>query len=196
MIMVEQIAKDWPVLSGNYVVGNKESNVVIITISSKLEFPKDLFAVCGEMRTENLGVERVIANVISNSFIRYVIICGKESKGHFAGKSLIAIYKNGIDKDGKIIGSGGAIPYIHNIPREAVLRFQKQIIKVIDLIDETDLNKIIDVIKSLSKKNPFEEGCYIIKTAEKVKKKMPVGMGDVAISDGIHLNPINFTICE
>jgi len=194
--MIEHIAKNWPVLSGNYVVGNKESNVVIITVSSKLEFPKDFFAVCGEMRTENLGVERVIANVISNSFIRYVIVCGKESKGHFAGKSLIAIHKNGIDKDGKIIGSNGAIPYIHNIPREAVSRFQKQIIKVIDLIDETDLNKIINVIKSLPKVDPFEKDCYVIKAVKKAKSKIHAVIGDVAIFDGIHLDPISFTICE
>lgn len=194
--MVEKIAKNWPVLSGNYVVGNKESNVVIVTISSKLEFPKDLFAICGEMRTENLGVERVIANVISNAFIRYVIVCGKESRGHFAGRSLIAIHKNGIDKDGKIIGTEGAIPYIHNIPREAVLRFQKQIIKVIDLIDETDLNKIIDVIKSLPKEEPFEDGCYVIRAVEEVKKKISVGIGDVVISDNLYLDPVSFTIRE
>jgi len=36
------------------------------------------------------------------------------------------IHKNGI-KDNRIVGSTGAIPYIENLPDEAIKRFQAQI---------------------------------------------------------------------
>jgi len=110
--IMKPIADNWPVLSGNYEVGNPSSNVAICTITTKLSFPKELCAMSGEMKTENLGIERVIVNTVSNANIRYIVVCGKESKGHFAGQTLISIHENGIDDKGRIIGSKGAIPFI------------------------------------------------------------------------------------
>lgn len=188
------ISEKWPILSGKYEIGNKESNIAIVTISSKLNFPKDLFALCGEMRTENLGIERVIVNTISNCNIRYIIVCGKESKGHFAGQSLIAIHENGIDEKGKIIGSKGAIPFIENIPREAVERFRKQIKKVINLINEVDETKIIEAIKSLPKELPYEEEPFIIKFETETKKEIIYNENMVIISENLAFNPISFVI--
>jgi len=195
--MKEPIAKDWPVLSGNYEIGNPESNVAICTISSKLKFPKELFAICGEMRTENLGIERVVTNTISNANIRYIIVCGKESRGHNAGQSLIALHKNGIDKERRIIGSNGAIPYIENIPHDAIKRFQKQIIKIIDMINETDTKKIIHSIKSLPNCEPHEEGYYIVKEI-KAKRDDAVREEkiDVMISESLFLDPIEFSVAN
>jgi len=194
---MNSIANGWPVLSGNYLVGNPESNVVIITLTSKLSFPRELFAISGEMKTENLGIERVIINTISNANIRFIVVCGKESRGHFAGQSLIAIHKNGIDEKNKIIGSKGAIPFIENVPREAVERFRRQIKKVINIIEEEDVNKIIAAVNSLPKEEPFEEGYYVIKEVEEVKKET-IFTEDraVLISAGLHLDPVSFTVCD
>ncbi len=168
---MEAVAKSWPVLTGNYSVGSPNSNVAIVTIASKMTFPGELFAMAGEMKTENLGIERVIINTISNANIRYIIVCGKESKGHFAGQTLISIHQNGIDDKGKIIGSKGAIPFIENIPREAIHRFQRQIIKIVDLIGEVDENKIIEAIKALPKEPAFSDGYYLVKEIEAIKKE-------------------------
>lgn len=180
---MEFIADNWPVLSGNYSVGDPQSNVAVCTITSKLSFPRELCAMSGEMKTENIGIERVIINTISNANIRYIVVCGKESKGHFAGQTLISIHKNGIDEKGKIIGSKGAIPFIENIPKEAVERFRKQIIKIVDLIGETDKKKIIEVIKALPKENPFEEGYYLVKEIEDIKKeKIEVKEGELSVT--------------
>ena len=191
------IANGWPVLSGKYLVGNHESNVVIVTLTNSFSFPKELFAISGEMKTENLGIERVIINTISNANIRYVIVCGKESKGHFAGQSLISIHGNGIDEKNKIIGSKGAIPFIENVPKEAVERFRRQIKKVIDLIGEEDVNKIIEAAKSLPREEPFEEGYYVIKEVEEVKKETIFTEGrDVLIADGMYLEPISFSVSD
>ena len=190
------ISEKWPVLSGKYEIGNRNANVVIVTISSKLNFPRDIFALTGEMRTENLGIERVIINTISNCNIRYIIICGKESKGHFAGQSLIAIHENGIDKNGKIIGSKGAIPFIENIPLEAVERFRKQIKKVVNLIDEIDIVKIIETIKLLPKEEPYDEEPFVIKALAEPKKEVEYSGEGIQITDNLVFDPINFTVCN
>lgn len=193
---MNKISEKWPVLSGKYEIGNRESNVTIVTISTKLNFPKEMFALTGEMRTENLGIERVIINTISNCNIRYIVICGKESKGHFAGQSLIAIHENGIDKNGKIINSKGAIPFIENIPVEAVERFRRQIKKVINLIDEVDNVKIIEKIKLIPKEEPYEEEPFVIKFAEEAKKEVIPSGDKIMITDNLAFDPVNFTICD
>jgi tetrahydromethanopterin S-methyltransferase subunit A len=194
--MTIKISEKWPVLAGKYDVGNKNSHVAIASISSKFNFPKDLFSLCGELRTENLGIERIIINTISNCNIRYIVVCGKESKGHFAGQSLIAIHENGIDENGKIIGSKGAIPFIENIPKEAVERFRKQIKKVIDLINETDVVKIIETIKLIPKEEPYEEEPFVFKLIEDTKKEIVYSGNNVVIADNLTFDPINFIICD
>lgn len=190
---MSSISENWPLLSGNYSIGNPESNVAIVTTTSKLVFPKDSYAMAGEMKTENLGVERVVVNTLANANIRYIVVCGKESKGHSAGQSLIDLHKNGIDAEKRIIGSNGAIPFIENIPKEAVDRFREQIIEVVDMIWETDVDKILERIKLLPKANAFEKGCYEVKEIKKAQEETIKVTGDVLIS-GKRLDPIRFVI--
>jgi tetrahydromethanopterin S-methyltransferase subunit A len=192
--MTSKIAENWPILSGKYEIGNKNSNVAIVTISSRFNFPKDLFTLCGEMRTENLGIERVIINTISNCNIRYIVICGKESKGHFSGQSLVAVHENGTDENGRIIGSKGAIPFIENIPKEAVERFRKQIKKVINLIDETDVIKIIERIKLIPKEEAYNEEPFVFRLIEETKKEIAYTGEGVVITENLVFDPINFVI--
>ena len=194
---MNSVSDSWPVLSGNYMVGNPESNVAIVTLTSKFIFPRDICAISGEMKTENLGIERVMINTISNANIRYIIVCGKESKGHSAGQSLIAIHENGVDESKKIIGSKGAIPFIENVPKEVVDRFRRQIKKVINMIGEEDINKVIEMAKSLPKEDPFEEGFYVVKTVEEAKKEITMVEGrNVSISEGLNLDPVSFAVCD
>lgn len=194
--MTSKISEKWPVLSGKYEIGNKNAQIAIASIASRFDFPKDLFSLCGEIRTENLGIERVIINTISNCNIRYIVVCGKESKGHFAGQTLIAIHENGIDDNGRIIGSKGAIPFIENIPKEAVERFRRQVKKVINLINETDVTKIIETIKLIPKEEPFEEEPFVVKVIEEVRKEVLHSGDNVLITENLALDPINFIICD
>ncbi len=106
----------WPVVKGDYKVGNPKSRIAVVTLASSINSLPEA-ALWGSSKTENLGVEKIVANVISNSNIRYVLVCGTESRGHLAGHSLLAIHANGIDEKGRIIGSKGAIPFIENVPR-------------------------------------------------------------------------------
>lgn len=126
----------WPPLRGDYIVGDPESRVAVVTLASHLKVGGA--AISGTCKTENLGVEKIVANIISNSNIRFLLVCGAESKGHLPGDALLALHKNGIDEHGRIRGSKGAIPFIQNLPPEAIIRFQDQI----SMIDRTGLEDV------------------------------------------------------
>ncbi len=139
----------WP---GDYKIGDRESSVAVVTLAENYDFDADEVAIWGPMRTENLGIEKVVANTISNPNIRFLIICGEEIKGHRSGHTLLSLIKNGIEENGKIKGSEGAVPYIENISEEAVERFRAQI-KGIDLVDITSKEKIEAEIDKCLKKD-------------------------------------------
>jgi len=144
----------WPPLAGDYIVVNKNSPIAVVTLATNpKEMVFDNVAIVGSLRTENLGVERIITNTLSNPSIRAIIICGEESKGHLAGQALYSVWKNGVDEERKIIGAKGPIPYLENISRDEVIRFQKQIAvmeNMIGVADRSVIQKKIDSIISMS----------------------------------------------
>jgi tetrahydromethanopterin S-methyltransferase subunit A len=133
----------WPPVRGDYHVGDPLAAVAVVTLASSIMLRGS--AIFGQCKTENLGVEKIVANVISNCNIRFIILCGMESKGHLPGNTILALHKNGIDEKGRIIGSEGAIPFIQNLPVEAIHRFQDQI-ELIDCIGIEDPEQIEEQI--------------------------------------------------
>ena len=130
------------------------SNGCVAVVLLNIDYvPSNKIAIYGSLRTENIGIEKIVANVISNPHIRYLIICGDEIRGHRSGSSLIALNKNGIDEQNKIINAPGAIPYIENLDIQAIDRFQKQI-EIIDLIDVKNKENIDEKINICIAKNP------------------------------------------
>ncbi len=107
--------------------------------------PKEL-CIVGKTETENIGIEKVIKNVTSNSTIKFLILAGKDSVGHYSGNTLLALWKNGVDTNMKVIGSRGKLPVLRNMTMEEVNRFRKQI-KIIDMIGNEDVESIIKSIK-------------------------------------------------
>jgi tetrahydromethanopterin S-methyltransferase subunit A len=119
--------------------------------------PSDQVAIYGPLKTENIGIEKIVANVISNPHIRYLVVCGEEIRGHRSGSSLVALNINGIDVQNKIINAPGAIPYIENLKKEAIERFQAQI-EIVDLIGYTDKSNINKIIEKYIQSSPRSFG--------------------------------------
>ena len=92
-------------------------------------------ALSGTLQTENLGIEKVICNVVANPNIRYLIVCGPESPGHLVGETLLALAQNGVDQNKRVIGTRAPTPYVFNLPVEFVERFRKQV-TLLNLINE------------------------------------------------------------
>ena len=166
----KQPAEGWPVINGDYVVGDPDSPVAAATLASHIEqIPVDAgAAIAGPCKTENLGIEKMIANLISNPNIRFLVLCGSEVQGHITGQSIEALHANGVDPEKrKIVDATGAIPFIENIPDEGIERFQTQM-ELISIIDTEDAGKISAKIKECIEKDPgaFEEEAMVIKVEE------------------------------
>jgi tetrahydromethanopterin S-methyltransferase subunit A len=109
-------------------------------------------AMCGSCKTENLGLEKVIANIISNPNIRFILLCGTEVKGHLAGQTMVALHKNGV-KDGRVVGAEGAIPFIENLADDAIKRFQEQC-ELVNIMESEDTGVIVAKINELKGRDP------------------------------------------
>ncbi len=148
-------ASGWPLVKGDFHSGDANSCVAVVTFGSHLDEQGICdagAAMCGSCKTENLGLEKVIANYIANPNIRFMLGCGTEVKGHLAGQTMYALHKGGV-KDGRVVGAEGAIPFIENLNDAAIKRFQEQI-EVVNIMESEDLNTIKAKINELKARDP------------------------------------------
>lgn len=167
----------WPPIPGDFEVGDPSGCVAVCTLGKKIHVDAD-YAIIGTCKTENIGIERVIVNVISNSSVRFLILAGPEVPGHLTGSSLRCLYEQGIDPDTrKIIDAPGAIPYIENVPVEAVERFRSQI-ELVDMRNNSKPKDIAGKVLELSEQNPgiFPEEAIWIDFAAASRPATAVGL--------------------
>ncbi|MGC8850107.1 MAG: tetrahydromethanopterin S-methyltransferase subunit A, partial [Candidatus Bathyarchaeia archaeon] len=141
---------------GAYLRGNDYSPVaVVILLHTRYEAIPEFLqklakvavesgaALAGFLQTENIGIEKIVCNVVANPNIRYMVLCGVESAGHWPGDAFQCFVKNGIDERRFIIGSKAPTPYLYNISLEAIERFRRQV-SLISLLSEEDRKMRID----------------------------------------------------
>lgn len=152
----------WPPLPGSYHVLRYRAPVAVCTLTDEqlahdvVRQATEALAIVGWMYTENLGIERLIQNVLGNPNIRFLIVCGADSKqaiGHLPGQSLVSLARNGIDEHGRIIGAKGKRPVLRNISRETVEHFRRTI-RVVDLIGTSDVDAVAAAVMTCSQSNP------------------------------------------
>jgi len=159
-------APGYPPEEGCYLRGNDYSPVAVVVILrwQREETPPEIealvrvavesgAALAGTLQTENVGLEKVICNIVANPNIRYLVVCGPESPGHLTGQSVLALADNGIDRNQRIIGSKALTPYLFNIPTECVERFRKQL-TVVDLVDEGSPDVLRQAVWSCYQEQP------------------------------------------
>jgi len=162
-------ASGWPIVQGDFHTGDAQSCVAVITMGSHLDEQGICdagAAIAGSCKTENLGLEKVIANVISNPNIRFALCCGTEVKGHLSGQSFIALHAGGVS-GGKIVGAQGAIPFIENLADDAIKRFQDQV-EIVNIMESEDMGAIKAKIDELKAKDPgaFPEDPMVVEVKE------------------------------
>ena len=127
--------------------GNPKSSLAICTLSS-MNLLKEIansnllskVALVGRLFSENKGIDSLVKYVISNKNLETILLCGKDTLGHRPGHSLLNLYKNGVDNQGRIVGSSSPDPIL-TITKSEIKEFQNQV-KIIDKIDETNISKI------------------------------------------------------
>lgn len=112
---------------------------------------RDELAIIGKTFTENLGIEKVVQNIVSNPSIRFLILCGYESP-HRVGQSFIALKRAGVDSEHHIVGSLGRIPVLKNLNHEQISRFREQV-EIVDLIGEQRIERIMATVAELNSRN-------------------------------------------
>ena len=126
----------------------KGSRIAICTLSSirlLTEISNDTklmnnLAIVGRLLSENKGIDDIINYCIVHKELEHLIICGKDSRGHRAGDSLIALSKNGMTKEGIIIESKSPRPQLRSSYQEVEIFIER--VTVHNLIEEMDLNHI------------------------------------------------------
>lgn len=194
-----KLTYDWPIEKGRYLVSNPLSpvGVVVILAMPYEKIPKETedlvragvekgAGISGTLQTANIGIEKIIVNLISNPNIRYLILTGKES-GHFPADALKALFKNGTDEKGYISNTKAPTAILKNIPKEAIERLRKQI-QLIDLSGITDIDTVEKAVCSCYQEKeayfeaagreyrlydlgPFSEEPIIYKLTDKLKIK-------------------------
>jgi tetrahydromethanopterin S-methyltransferase subunit A len=103
--------------------------------------------------TENLGIEKIVKNIITNPNIRFLIICGRPSMGHFVDNALESLVENGVNDEKRIIGAKGSIPVLKNLSDEEIERFRKQI-DIINISGNINKEEIMKKVEEYYNKNP------------------------------------------
>ncbi|HZD42473.1 MAG TPA: tetrahydromethanopterin S-methyltransferase subunit A, partial [Methanomicrobiales archaeon] len=148
-------ASGWPISKGDFRSGDANNPTAVVTMGSHLDEQGICdagAAICGSCKTENLGIEKVIANIISNPNIRFLVTCGTEVKGHLSGQTMKALHKNGV-KEGRVVGAEGAIPFIENLTDEHIKRWQEQV-EVVDIMETEDFGAIKAKLNELKARDP------------------------------------------
>lgn len=157
-----QERQGWPPLPGAYQVVRYQAPVAVCTLTDEqlmamighLDGPET--SIVGTLFTENLGIERLIRNILANPNIRFLIVCGSDSQGavgHLPGQSLLALARSGIDDRSRIIGAPGKRPYLRNLSPEAVAHFRKMV-EVVDLIGTNEPSVVTQAAQSCAARHP------------------------------------------
>jgi len=100
--------------------------------------------IVGRLLSENRGIDAIVNRVMNYPELRRIIVCGKEVKGHRAGQALIALARNGINSNGRIIGASGPNPVIMQSQMNVeIFRHQVQIIDLIGNVDIAEISRIL-----------------------------------------------------
>lgn len=152
----------WPPLPGDYFVLRYQASVAVCTLNSSetaaelRDLAPEGLSIVGMLHTENLGIERIIRNVNANPNLRFLIICGQDTRqriGHLPGQSLASLFANGVDKRWRIIGAQGKRPVLKNVSAEEVTAFRRNI-EVVELTGEERPSVIAHQIARCASRNP------------------------------------------
>lgn len=170
----------WPVEQGEYIIGQKTSPIAISTLGSDdlpesltAKLGKEKFAIIGKTHTENIGIEKIIKNTVTNPDIRFLILCGKDTRGHMPGQSLVSLTSQGVNHEKRIVNAKGQRPVLKNLEFSEIEHFRSQV-ELIDLINSEDGLQIQEKVIACGKRNPGRfDRALTLKKINKVEARPP-----------------------
>lgn len=160
-----KITWNWPVEEGHYLVGNFFSPVAVVVIltADYEKIPEETetlvrmgiekgAAISGTLQTANIGIEKIVLNIVSNPNIRWLVLTGRKS-AHKADRALKSLAFNGIDEHSRILKTPAPTAILKNISREAIEHFRKQI-SLLDISNSFDKKILEQIICACYQKKP------------------------------------------
>ncbi len=159
-------APDYPPEEGRYLRGNHYSPVAVAIIlnADADKIPPEIeilvragiesgAALSGTVQTPNIGLEKIVCNIIANPNIRYLVLGGPESPGHSTGDALKALFRNGVDAKKKIIGTESPDASLFNLTDKMIERFRQQV-SLVDIQFEGDPDWVRKAVWSCYQEEP------------------------------------------
>jgi tetrahydromethanopterin S-methyltransferase subunit A len=160
-------------MSPEVVRGNPDSPVAVCTLSSHALLEQiahspnaELVAMLGPLETENLGIERMLTTLLRAPRIRWLVVCGDESRGRYQGQALAALYEHGIRPDGTIPDARSRRARVRALTPEQVDVARRQV-RLHDMRGINDLAEITRAIRAClaDDPGPFDEQVTLTESA-------------------------------
>ena len=189
----------WPPHPGDYVLGNPEGTVAVCTLSNR-DLPHRLvaageppLAIAGRCDTENIGIEKVVLNLLANARIRWLVICGEDAKGHRAGDAFLQLKERGVDANMRVLESASWRPVLKNLTLLQVTKFREQVGEI-NLIGVTQLDPILSAIRECSAKPAPSFSSAFLEPASSCESLAGVEYIRAAAPKQLHLDRAGFFI--
>lgn len=149
----------WPPCPGEYLVADPFAAVAICTLASH-DLPVSLsapgepgIAIIGKCDTENIGIEKVVLNILANPNIRWLVLCGNDTKGHRSGDAFLKLKEFGVDTAMRVKNAASRRPILNNLTMPDVARFRRQV-EVVNLIGKADPAEVLAAARNCVARPP------------------------------------------
>lgn len=154
----------WPPVVGEYFVLDPTGPIAVSTLGS-VQLAEQVaghkpngLAIVGKTETENIGIDKVIKNIVSSPMLRYLIVTGADPTGHLPGQTILALSRNGVDEQRRVIGSKGKRPILKNVSNDEIRAFREQV-QVVNMIGCNQADEISAQVKEYARRAPASCGC-------------------------------------
>lgn len=158
----------WPPVPGEYfVIKGRGSAPVAVTTLGSADLAAELASlkpsglrIVGKTETENIGIDKIVKNTITNPSLRYLIAAGRDARGHKPGRTLLCLHRHGVDDKMRVCKSPAPRPVLKNVSRDEVEAFRNQI-RLVDMIGcvnagriEREIGRLAETASCGSKPSP------------------------------------------
>jgi len=125
------------------------SNDLLVKISASFDLMNNVVVV-GRLFSENKGIDNLIKYCTRHAAMKYLILCGCDSKGHLPGNALVNLFNHGVDENGKIIHALSKRPFLTCL-KDDINKFKNQV-TLIDMRNCCDIDKISQTVSLINSK--------------------------------------------
>ena len=154
-----------PEFGPSFVACDPDSPVAVCTLSSHNLLDElangslaAKLAIIGPLETENIGIERMLTTLLERPRIRWLIVCGDESRGRYQGQALRSLFESGLAPDGMIPNARSRRARLKNLAVEHMEAARRQV-RLCDMVGVTEVALIADQVDRCRADDPgpFDE---------------------------------------